>query len=90
MNDRIKPLDILRCYPADVLGECEWARMTIVVKPAIAVKAAINPDNIEPPLQQPRPENGANISVDTGNQYPHSGHVRLVRRLLKSSAKFTL
>jgi hypothetical protein len=44
----------------------------IIVKPAIAVKAAINPDNLEPSLHEFRPENGADVAIDTSNQYAHS------------------
>src|SRR6516164_1965627 len=44
----------------------------IIVKPAIAVKAAINPDNLKPSLHEFRPENGADVAIDTSNQYTHS------------------
>src|ERR1700720_2745974 len=75
MHDRVEPFDVLWRYPAHVLGKGERPRGAIVVKPAIPVKAAINPDDVEPPLQQLRPENGADIPVDTGNEYPHSRHL---------------
>jgi hypothetical protein len=39
--------------------------MVIVVKPSVAIKAAIHPDDIEPPLYKARPENGPDIPVDT-------------------------
>jgi hypothetical protein len=74
VNDRFEPLDILRGNLTYVLTEGERTRAVIVVKPAIAIKAAINSDNVEPPLHKLRPENGAYISVDTRNQYSHSRH----------------
>ena len=49
MNDRVEPLYILRGNPTNVLGKGEWTRADIIVKPAIAVKSAINPDNVKSP-----------------------------------------
>jgi hypothetical protein len=64
--------------------------VVIVIKPAIAVKAAINPDNVEPPLHKLRPENGADISVDARNQYSHSRHFCPVKKATAQIGKATL
>jgi hypothetical protein len=53
--------------------------VVVVVEPAVAIKATIHPDNVKTLLQQPRPEHGTDISVDSGNQYPHSRHIRLMK-----------
>ena len=64
VNDPFDPLDILRGNLAHVLTEGERTRAVIIVKLAIAVKSAINPDNVEPPRHELRSENDANISLD--------------------------
>ena len=79
MYDRVEPFDILRRDPAHVFGEGERARLEIIVKPTIAVKAAIHPDDLEPLLQKLRPENGTDVPVDARNQYPHTRHVQVLR-----------
>jgi LmbE family N-acetylglucosaminyl deacetylase len=58
-----------------VFGESQRPRVVVIVEPAIAVKAAIDPDNLESVLQEPRPENSADIPINTGYQYPHSRHI---------------
>ena len=55
-----------------VLGEGQRPRAVVVIEPAAAIKAAIHPDDVEPPLDEPRPENGTDIAVGAGNQYSHS------------------
>ena len=90
VNDRVEPFDILRGNLAHVLSEGERTRAVIVVKPAIAVKAAINPDNVKPPLHELRPENGADISIDTRNQYSHSRHFCPAKKSTAEIAKATL
>src|ERR1700739_4445605 len=82
MHDRVEPFDILRAHPAHVLSQGERPRTRVVVKPAIAVKAAIHPDNVKPLPQKPRPEYSADIAVDTGHQYPHFRHAPLEKRQL--------
>jgi hypothetical protein len=72
MNDRIEPFDILWSDLANVLGEGQRTRAIVVIKPAVAVKAAIYRDDVEPTPYKPWPENGTDIPVGTGNQYPHT------------------
>jgi hypothetical protein len=81
MYGRVEPFDILRRDPTHVFGKGERARLEIIVKPAVSVEAAIHPDDLKPLLQKLRPENGADISVDAGNQYPHSRHLYLAKRV---------
>jgi hypothetical protein len=79
MNDAVETFDVPRKDVAHILAEGERARAPIVIKPAVAVVAAINPDDLELLLKQTWPENSANIPVDTGNQHSHFRHVRLVQ-----------
>src|SRR5262252_8363683 len=87
MDDRVEPFDILRAHPAHVFSQGERPRTRVVVKPAIAVKAAIHPDNVKPLLQKRRPEYSADITIDTGHQYPHSRHIHLVKRSVPEISK---
>src|SRR5215831_6358137 len=87
MHDRVEPFDILRAHPAHVLSQGERPRTRVVVKPAIAVKAAIHPDNVKPLLQKRRPEYSADITIDTGHQYPHPHHIHLVKRSVLEISK---
>jgi len=75
VHDRIEPCDIRRGHPPHVFGESQRSRAVVVVEVAIAVKAAIYPDDVEPPLHEPRPENRADIPIDPGYEYPHSRHI---------------
>src|SRR6516164_3599355 len=75
VHDRIKPLDIFGGHPAHVLGESQRPWAVVVVEPAVAIKAAIRPDDVEPLLHEPRPNNGADIPVGSSYQYPHSGYL---------------
>ena len=79
MYGRVEPFDIFRRDPAHVFGKCERARLEIIVKPAVAVEAAIHPDDLEFLLQKLRPENGTDVSVGAGDKYPHTRHVQVLR-----------
>ena len=79
MNDRVEALDILRREVAHVLRVGERTRLAIVIEPAVAVKAAIDADDIKPLRQQLRPEDGADIPVDASNEDAQLRHVCLVK-----------
>src|SRR6516164_3849795 len=78
MHNRVEPFDVLRGNSPHIPGEGQRPRAGIVVEPAVAVKAAIHPDNVKPLLQQCRSKHGADIAIYPGNQYPHSRHNYLV------------
>src|ERR1700734_877276 len=86
MNNRFEPFDIFRGNLSHVLGEGEWTRV-MIIKPTVAVKAAINSDNVKAPFDELRPENGADISIDTGNQYSHFRHFCLTKSLCGACKK---
>lgn len=61
--------------------------MTIVAKSAVAVKAAIDPENVTPCLNN-RGLEWPDTPVDTGERFPHL--LLGQKRLLETSAKFAL
>ena len=79
MHHRVETLNILRRRPALILRESQRPRVIVVVEPAVSVEAAIHPESVEPTFHEPRPEHGADIPINAGNQYSHSFHSRLVQ-----------
>jgi hypothetical protein len=48
MHDRIEPFNVLRGNPAHVLRDGQRPRVIVVIEPAVAIKTAIDADNIDP------------------------------------------
>jgi hypothetical protein len=75
VHHRITARQVLGAGIAQILVQSEGgpAQVTVVaVQPAIAVIAAVQPDNLEPALHQIRAQYRADIAVDARDEYLHS------------------